>query len=458
MNRTIQDGSPRSWSHAYPLPVQNVASQNAPPYAVMQVFGSTLTDSGTMYYVGKPTGGVGAYVFNTPEALAPQAYGSAAEGIGIVAITGPLAMNQEVGPTAGSWVMSDSGKGYLFLGGYANGVGRVIKKPSGTDYPIVRIVNNSGVTLPVGSICGFGTPYTFPPDVQTSVYTWHEVAPTANKPFCVLLSDIPTGTTGDAAPVGVVSCQVNVTDATHEYADVANGNRTNLVSGKTGQARILWRANGLVAGPASLGVQWCIVRIGAQASKFQYGEVYSTVTAQASWTTPGTGQVQFKTDAGSNDGTPISVDNLYKHSYANGDVVLCDRTSDPPRIIADHGGGGQTAYTAAINTPIPAGDAQDLTMGHGRIYRVGPSGVTQIAEDTLYNPFPIEVSGSVTCVRVAANWFLITGIAPYFCKVMPNVVTDVSCYTDPNTGAKSIKVVQDTLHFLTTNACQQQSS
>lgn len=398
MNKSLQIGAPRTWSHAYPLPVQNVAASDAPAYAVMQVYGSTASDSGTMYLVGKPTGSAsGAFLFNTPEALAPSAYGSAAEGVGMVAIAGNPAVNQEVGPVNGSWAMSGSGKGYLYLGGLVNGVGRVIKSPSGTDYPIVRIVNNSGVTLPVGSICGFGTPYTFPPTVQTSVWTWYEVAPTANKPFCVLLSDIPTNTTGDAAPVGVVSCQVNVTDATHEYADVANGNRTNLVSGKTGPARILWRANGLVAGPASLGVQWCIVRLGDSATRTQYGEVTSSISAMNVWGTPGTGIVQFKKDDGTNDGTAALVHNIYKHTYATGDVVLCDRTATPPRVIADKGStsSGATLQMGRITTTAPAATVAGTPTTDGRFQAFGSQ--SSIAVKNYY-PDTAPVN-SIACVQ-----------------------------------------------------------
>lgn len=125
-----------------------------------------------------------------------------------------------------------------------------------------------------------------------------------------------------------------------------------------------------------------------------------------------------------------------------------------------NGGGASDAvfYTAIIDDPIPAGDAQDLQMGKARIYGVGPSGITQTTDDTVYNPFPVEVYGTVTCTRITNNYYLIVGIAPYYCEVMPNVVTDVACYTDPITGAKSIRVVQEPIKFLTTPQCQQQNS
>lgn len=75
----------------------------------------------------------------------------------------------------------------------------------------------------------------------------------------------------------------------------------------------------------------------AEANLHQFGEVYTSITAAIGWTTPGTGSVQFKTPTGGNDGSPVSVQNFYKHAFAVGDVVLCDRSCAPPRVVADKG-------------------------------------------------------------------------------------------------------------------------
>lgn len=304
MNKSIQLGTPRTWSHAYPVAVQNIAASDAPAYACLQIATSTLVGIDTIYGVTQPTGVSAAkHLFNTPEALAPSAYGSAAADFGEVLISGTPVVNQEIGPVAGSWAMTTSGKGYLYLGGLANGVGRVAKTAAGatSDFPLIRITNNTGLPLTFGSIVGYSTPVNYPPGTLSSLQSWYYTTPTANKPFAVLLADLPNNTTGDAAPVGVVSCQVNVTDATHEYADVANGNRTNLVSGKTGQARILWRANGLVAGAGSLGVQWAIVALNHQPAAsddirgVSYGTIPAATGSRDGALTPGVGAAKLYT-------------------------------------------------------------------------------------------------------------------------------------------------------------------
>lgn len=80
--------------------------------------------------------------------------------------------------------------------------------------------------------------------------------------------------------------------------------------------------------------------VGSSSSLLQFAEVYSTITAQSVWGTPGTGTVKFKLDDGTPDGAaPVAVANRYKHTFAVGDTVLCDRAFTPPRVVADKGGG-----------------------------------------------------------------------------------------------------------------------
>lgn len=81
--------------------------------------------------------------------------------------------------------------------------------------------------------------------------------------------------------------------------------------------------------------RYCFWRKITPAAKvLQWGEATSTITAATAWGTPGAGTVQFKDAAGSNDGSPVTVDNLFWDSFLNKSIVCCDREYDPPRIVS----------------------------------------------------------------------------------------------------------------------------
>ena len=76
--------------------------------------------------------------------------------------------------------------------------------------------------------------------------------------FAVLAEPIGDGDIGSAVVDGTTICQVNITDAAHEFADIANGDAAKLVSGETGPTQIIWIESGT-------GTKWAVVRIGNKA-------------------------------------------------------------------------------------------------------------------------------------------------------------------------------------------------
>ena len=72
--------------------------------------------------------------------------------------------------------------------------------------------------------------------------------------FVILLEPVADGEIGMGCVAGVCPAVVNVTDASHEYADIIDG-ATILTSCRSGAAKILWRESGT-------GLKWAIVRIG----------------------------------------------------------------------------------------------------------------------------------------------------------------------------------------------------
>jgi hypothetical protein len=66
----------------------------------------------------------------------------------------------------------------------------------------------------------------------------------------------------------------------------------------------------------------------------QWGEVTVEIAAMSAWGTWGTGTVQFKNNAGTNDGSPKTVENRYPDEFPVETSVCCDMNFDPPRVKA----------------------------------------------------------------------------------------------------------------------------
>ncbi len=266
MSRGNKKGGLGSWKARFPLAVLNATAEVIPPYAVMQLGAGTNVGTDTIYNVVKPNGSTTAkYVVNSPASIAVAGYGAATDFYPADAlITGSPAFNQEVGPVAGSWSLSVNGKGFISLGGFNFGAGRVASKggtTAGDDFPLVKISNQSGTTKLAGSIVGYGTPLDPPPAFFNRVPTFNSIIPTAGVPFCVLLNDAAPGNVVDAGPVGIVFAQIVFTDLSHGFAEVITGDYQKLQSATTGQAKIIHRERELTAGNGTFGQQWAQIRI-----------------------------------------------------------------------------------------------------------------------------------------------------------------------------------------------------
>lgn len=75
-------------------------------------------------------------------------------------------------------------------------------------------------------------------------------------------------------------------------------------------------------------------RIGGGGSSLRWGEATTTISATTAWGSFGTCMVQPKDDAGTNDGSPITVENRFWDSFANKSIVCYDEKFDPPRIVS----------------------------------------------------------------------------------------------------------------------------
>jgi len=128
---------------------------------------------------------------------------------------------------------------------------------------VIRIKNNSGSNVAKYGVLGLG-------DVQVDHATnadafLQRVYMDGDEPttgthegrFAIAMGAIRDGEIGYAAVSGLVQCQVNVNSQFHDRADIKDTDLTQLDSGPTGAAKILW-----VAG--TTGTQWAIVDINHQ--------------------------------------------------------------------------------------------------------------------------------------------------------------------------------------------------
>ena len=126
------------------------------------------------------------------------------------------------------------------------GVPVLIKNDSGADRSQYEILGISGVVF-AATDDGFK---------QRIVLTGETPAADSHEgKFAVLAEPIGDGDIGPAIVYGTTICQVDISDTSHEYADIADGDATKLASAKSGPVQILWIESGT-------GVKWAVVRIG----------------------------------------------------------------------------------------------------------------------------------------------------------------------------------------------------
>ena len=128
----------------------------------------------------------------------------------------------------------------------------------------INIQNNSGADVDQFSVLGIDNTFVvYDPSVSEDIFKQSPITLGGVTPvkadhtgkFAVTKDKIVNGEIGRAVISGVVQCQVQINTAGDLYADVLDGDSTQLASGPDGGAQILWVASGT-------GQQWAIVRIG----------------------------------------------------------------------------------------------------------------------------------------------------------------------------------------------------
>jgi hypothetical protein len=454
----VQVGTLSEVQVRFPIRVRNITLETIPPYGVMQLAGATTFGQEPGYAAILPTGANNAeYVLNSPAEIPPNGYGSATDQYPADAayqynLDAQPALNAEWGPVFGSWLLSASGKGFLILGGADQGVVRVSAKSgtsAGDDFPLVRILNTTGLPRAYGSISAYGTPLDPPPGTLYRIPSFQSLPPQPGKPFVVTLAPSAVNQIVDAAPVGVVAVQINFTDATHTHADAIANDFDKLRSAKTGPALILWREKQSIVGEGTLGIQWARVRLDAEKYRLVRGTVYVPATPEDKFfVIKNIIPLASGLDPRANPLDPnelLNVANVHDQTYHSGSLVTAvyslnvEQTPAPdPQPIHWEAMKNITVgaiLTAFANGTVPAGLANAPAVGVGKVYEIGPEGVPQTIglTEVLYNPLEVEIPDGKSCTvsRITDHQYLVIGYAKdastnLTCQDIV-VVTNVAC-------------------------------
>lgn len=133
---------------------------------------------------------------------------------------------------------------------------------------VIRVKNTTGDTVPRFAVLGLGDPVIDPSAGDAQLLSFKNTTALQGETpdidthwgkFCVTLSPIPDGMIGEAVIAGVVPCKINVYQESHQWADVKDGDTTQLNSDDCGTCKILWKESGTGS------EKWAYVLIGESA-------------------------------------------------------------------------------------------------------------------------------------------------------------------------------------------------
>lgn len=147
----------------------------------------------------------------------------------------------------------------------------LVRNDSGSNCDITDVLGISGSV--VNPNAGAGQQADFQQQITLTGVT--PATPDHLGKFVICAEPIAAGTVGKCWAGGVCPAYINVGATTDKFADITNGDATQLTSGTSGAAQILYP-------PTGTGQQWCVVRLGVPAGfKLYWGRLNAT-------TAPGT--------------------------------------------------------------------------------------------------------------------------------------------------------------------------
>ena len=213
------------------------------------------------------------------------------------------------------------------------GVGRAI--PQIRSSTLIRIQNNTGSNLDRNSVVGLDGPVFTPQDSLDAFLRdiiFSGVVPTLPiyaGQFAITLDPVAIGAVARAWVSGVCQVQVDLIETGDAYADITDSDTTQLSSGASGAAEILWcEADEGGSYGYTTGTQWAIVRLGNYTPAVAT-YLTTSIIPKATGTpwTPGSGSAnQVEWDSGSSTWntiqTGVTLWNITEKAGASGAYVL----------------------------------------------------------------------------------------------------------------------------------------
>lgn len=207
-------------------------------------------------------------------------------------------------------------------------------------YGRVDVKNDSGGDLgefEVLGISGVGITHADNAPSFKSIVIFTGTTPTTTDhagKFVITAEPIASGKIGKAFAQGVFPAQVNIVTVGDKWCDVKDSDATQLQSGASGSAQILYA-------PASTGKQWCLIRVGSTgAPAVEIARVTSAATATGTYNAVILDRPTTDTPAGSDlaasdigtAGEAILLENVREEGAGTHD--LTDSGSDDKDCIA----------------------------------------------------------------------------------------------------------------------------
>jgi hypothetical protein len=132
-------------------------------------------------------------------------------------------------------------------------------------FGLIDVKNSSGSTCQLEYVLGLGAPVRTPtadPKGFRVANAFAGSTPSASShrgKFCIVQQDLVANEVGVAVVSGPTWVNVDVLDESHGFADVKDGDATQLQSGDSGAAKILWK-------PSGTGTKRCYVLLGIEPS------------------------------------------------------------------------------------------------------------------------------------------------------------------------------------------------